>query len=236
MKLRTLSYNVHKGRAFFSRRRNWEALERLLISEQPDVVFLQEFLLEKEASRLLESLADHLWPHHSLGHNATSNGSHYGNAILSRFPLSHTHNTDISTSAFERRGLLYGLAEPKPGKKLHLFCCHLDLTHRGRKLQLSKLRHAVQKLTTPHAPVVLAGDFNDWHEKLHAPLEEGLHVKEAFETLTGKLMPSSPSMYPIFSLDRIYYRRLKPLAGRCLVNDPWHHRSDHLPMTVDFEL
>lgn len=232
LKLRALSYNVHKGRAFISRKRTWQGLLSLLMETEPDIIFLHE----KEAARLLESLADHLWPHHSFGQNATWNGDHYGNAILSRFPLTETHNTDISTSAFERRGLLYGLAEPIAGRKLHLFCCHLDLTHRGRALQLRKLKGCVDKLTARGSPMLLAGDFNDWQEKLHGPIEKNLHVKEAFETLNGALMPSSPSMYPIFSLDRIYYRRLRPLAGKCLVSDPWQHRSDHLPMTVDFEL
>ena len=236
MKLRALSYNVHKGRAFVSRRRTWDGLLKLVMDTEPDVIFLQEFLHEREALGLLEGLADHLWPHHSFGQNATWNGNHYGNAILSRYPLAETHNTDISTSPFERRGLLYGLVEPRPGRKLHLFCCHLDLTHRGRRLQLQKLRANVEKLTAQSSSLLIAGDFNDWHEKLHGPLAKSLHVAEAFETLNGALMPSSPSIYPIFSLDRIYYRRLKPVAGECHVKDPWQHRSDHLPMTVDFLL
>lgn len=236
MKLRALSYNVHKGRAFVSRKKTWKALLELLKASRPDVIFLQEFLHEKEALKLLEELADHLWPHHSFGQNSTWNGDHYGNAILSRYPLKETHNTDISTSSFERRGLLYALVEPEAGTSLHLFCCHLDLTHRGRSLQLKKVKTMVDKLAPKLSPLLLAGDFNDWQEKLHQPIQDGLHVREAFVTLTGELMPSSPSMYPIFSLDRIYYRKLSPLSGECLVTEPWHLRSDHLPMTVEFEL
>lgn len=236
MKLRALSYNVHKGRAFVSRKRTWQGLLDLLKTSQPDLIFLQEFLKEKEAQKLLETLADSLWPHHSFGQNATWNGDHYGNAILSRFPFLETHNTDISNSSFERRGFLYGRVEPEPGMSLHLFCCHLDLTHRGRVVQLEKMKSMVHKLTPPSESLLLAGDFNDWQEKLHGPIETGLDVREAFATLTGELMPSSPSMYPIFSLDRIYFRRMKPLLGQCLINEPWHLRSDHLPMTVDFEI
>jgi len=98
------------------------------------------------------------------------------------------------------------------------------------------LKAVVDKLTPPSSPILLAGDFNDWQEKLHKPIQDNLHVREAFVTLTGELMPSSPSMFPIFSLDRIYYRKIKPLAAQSLVTGPWHLRSDHLPMAVEFEI
>jgi endonuclease/exonuclease/phosphatase family metal-dependent hydrolase len=236
MILRVLNYNIHKGRAFVSRKKTWAHILDLLLNTRPDVIFLQEFLREKEALSLLQRLAELLWPYHAFGQTASWNGSEYGNALLSRFPLKKIYNTDISNSSYERRGLLYGLIYPKPDRPLHLFCCHLDLTHRGRLKQLEKMRIIISEMAPKKSSILLAGDFNDWQEQLHPEIERFFHVQEAFFQLNGKLLLSSPSLYPLFSLDRIYFRGVTPLAGRQIVTTHWRHRSDHLPLYVDFEI
>lgn len=236
MVIRVLSYNTHKSRAFVSRRKTWQELLALLRITKPDLVFLQEFLREAEAEQFLETIADNLWPHHSFGQNATLGNYHYGNAILSKFPFVEIRNTDISNSSLERRGLLYGKVQPAPHLYLHLFCCHLDLTHRGREKQIARISPIISDLVPGNAPMVLAGDFNDWQEKLHDPIRSSFGVEEASAELGGKLVPSSPSFFPLFSLDRVYFRGMKPLFSEFMINTPWHSRSDHLPCIVDFEL
>src|SRR5690606_8562938 len=124
-------YNIHKGRSFFLRHRTWFVLEKLMNEVEPDILFLQEFLIEPQTEKLLEKFADKMWPHYSFGQNATTGNFQYGNAILSKYPFVETHSTDISTNTLEKRGVLYGKITVE-GKDIFLFCSHLDLTQKGR--------------------------------------------------------------------------------------------------------
>jgi len=232
MELKILSYNIHKGRAFFSRQRIWYALDKLFHKVQPDIIFLQEFLEEPQAEALLEKLADKLWPHYSFGRNATTGNYHYGNAILSKFPFEESFNTDISTNPFERRGLLYGRIRTPSKKRIHLYCSHLDLRKQGRQKQIAKIKNVLHSQVEDHDPFILGGDFNDWTQRLHSEIGLSLNAKEVFTSLGQELPLTCPSIYPAFSLDRIYYRGFSPLAGRVLSTKTLRLLSDHLPLTA----
>ncbi len=234
--IRVLNYNIHKGRAFFSRKKTWEILKELIPLVDADIVFLQEFLREPEAEVLLENMADRLWPHHSFGQNATAGDYQYGNAIMSKFPFLTTHNTSITNHYLEKRGLLYAKVQPIAGRDLHLFCTHLDLREQGRLRQLAKIQHVYDQLVPLGEPSLLVGDFNDWKENLDPKIREQLKLEEAFLNLTGRLAPSSPSVYPIFCLDRIYYKHLKAQTCVTLNERSLRYGSDHLPLVVEFEL
>src|SRR5258705_6666513 len=115
MKLKILSYNVHKlfntlGTQYFL-----SALKEVLSGMDLDLVFLQEFRgLQPEehkddyASDPLEHLADELWDHFIYGKNAISTSGHHGNAILSKYPFLSSENFDISNHSWEKRGMLIG--------------------------------------------------------------------------------------------------------------------------------
>ncbi len=236
MNLKVLSYNIHKGRAFFSRNSTWDLLHDLFFEVKPDIIFLQEFLHDPKSELLLEKLADDLWPHHSFGQNATMGDFHYGNAILSRFPIQSTLNYDISNHPLERRGLLHARVQPFENFNLHLFCTHLDLTHVGRKIQLRKIKKTLKDITLESDPVLLAGDFNDWKNSLHPEIEKHLETKEAFYSLHGRLMPTSPSIYPVLALDRVYFKGLELKSGKILSNKLLQFKSDHLPIVTEFEV
>jgi endonuclease/exonuclease/phosphatase family metal-dependent hydrolase len=50
---------------------------------------------------------------------------HHGNAILSRFPILHEHNQDVTHLRFEKRGLLHcALEVPGLRQPLHCVCVH----------------------------------------------------------------------------------------------------------------
>lgn len=233
--IKTLSYNVHKGRSFFLRHRTWNALDNLVHAVEPDIIFLQEFLIEPQAERLLEKFADKLWPHYSFGQNATTGDYHYGNAILSKFPFVETHSTDISNSRLERRGLLYGKVKIED-KNLFLFCSHLDLTYKGRQKQIHKIKQVTSTLTEDGDRMILAGDFNDWDNRLHGEIEKSLNCREVSAVLNGYLMATSPSIYPQFALDRVYFRNMKALSNKVLSNRNLRILSDHLPVVSELEM
>jgi endonuclease/exonuclease/phosphatase family metal-dependent hydrolase len=56
------------------------------------------------------------------------------------------------------------------------------------------------------APLIIAGDFNDWRVNAGRIFADGLHLKEAFEQKEGRPARSFPSVFPLFRLDRIYVR------------------------------
>lgn len=239
--LRVLSYNIHKGFTLGNRRFVLEKMRQALRSVEVDVVFLQEVLGQHEghAERVdawplepqFEFLADEMWPHFAYGKNAVYDAGHHGNAILSRYPIVSVSNADISTNRFERRGLLHamvvvpGLAQP-----LHLLNVHLDLLHRGRRRQLASLCGRIREIIPEPEPYVLAGDFNDWSEKLSHVLELEAGAREIFHSTSGTHAQTYPSRFPLLRLDRIYVKGLVPLEAAVLRGEPWRRLSDHAPI------
>ena len=48
-----------------------------------------------------------MWSDYAYGRNAVYPEGHHGNAVLSRFPIEHYENRDVSVGESEKRGLLY---------------------------------------------------------------------------------------------------------------------------------
>src|SRR5258708_7724883 len=122
--LKVLSYNIHKGVCYYTRKVVLDELRQVLRTVNPDIVFLQEVRREPQRSSVasqFEYLADQLWPHYAYGKNAVYTKGHHGNAILSKFPIQFHHNLDISTSRFEKRGLLHAKVKIPSFGDLDLF-------------------------------------------------------------------------------------------------------------------
>ena len=64
------------------------------------------------------------------------------------------------------------------------------------------------------APLIIAGDFNDWRSKGDRALTEALGCVEVFEHVTGRPARTFPSLMPMFRLDRIYARGLDVVDAR----------------------
>ncbi|MDH5581187.1 MAG: endonuclease/exonuclease/phosphatase family protein, partial [Bdellovibrionales bacterium] len=223
MKIKVLSFNIHKGLSPFNRLFSLEEIKSVIISESPDLVFLQEVTGENikhekkfdnwPTEKHYEFLADSIWTYYSYAHNAVYPHGHHGNLVLSKYPISHWANYDISTNFLESRGLLMAEIEViiSPERKLTLntFNTHLNLLQIGRNKQFQRIKDEIKKLNDPNAPLILAGDFNDWNSKAITYFEKNLQIKEVFQELEGKVPKTFPSPFPLISLDRIFYRNLK---------------------------
>lgn len=246
--LRVATYNIHKGLSFFKRRVVIHEVRDHLRDMAADLVFLQEVLgnHQRHATRhrnwpdapQYEFLADQVWRDFAYGRNAVYDAGHHGNAILSRFPISRWDNEDVSTHRFEQRGLLHCEIPVRDwGEPVHCICVHLGLAARGRSRQLEWLRQRVERLVPAHAPLVVAGDFNDWHWR-HKATEEfarplGMH--EVFELTHGVPARSFPALMPVFRLDRIYTRGFRVHNVRVHHGAAWARMSDHAALTADLE-
>lgn len=236
-RFKILSYNIHKGFSF-NNRFVLDSIRDAIQHSGADLIFLQEVQGEhtKKAKKVkdwptesqLEFLADEIWPHYAYGKNAVYSEGHHGNAIISRRPFLSYENIDISNNKLERRGLLHASIDLGPNRPpLHVICLHLDLFERGRAHQYARLVHRIHEHVPDDAPLIIAGDFNDWRETASERLVEELKVKEVFETLHGRHALSFPAWFPFLPLDRIYVRGLKPLEAKCYVQAPWDKLSDH---------
>jgi endonuclease/exonuclease/phosphatase family metal-dependent hydrolase len=243
MELSVATYNIHKGLSAFGRRMIVHELRDRLRALDPDVVFLQEVqgLHERRALRFeqwpeepqYEFLAESVWPDFAYGRNAVYDHGHHGNAILSRYPIVEAENVDVSSHPFESRGLLHVEVELPAGLPvLHCLCVHLALGERGRLRQVQAIAERVAELVPNGAPLVVAGDFNDWRDRAGRKLAMELGLREAFRDRRGRPARSFPSRLPLLRLDRIYVRGLSIRHAEVHHGDVWGRISDHAMLTA----
>jgi endonuclease/exonuclease/phosphatase family metal-dependent hydrolase len=246
MTLRVLSYNIHKGMTVANRRFVLERMRSAIRSINADVVFLQEVQGEHHhrAKRFddwpmdgqCEFLADSIWPHHAYGRNALYDHGHHGNAILSKYPFTSWENLDISNNRFERRGLLHGIIRhPTIEHDVHLICCHLDLFERGRRKQIAKLIDRINAAVPAQAPLLVAGDFNDWRARASTTLTEALNLTEVHQHLHGDHARTFPVWLPMLRLDRLYTRGFRAESACTLTGDQWATLSDHAALFAELD-
>lgn len=237
--LRIATFNIHKGLTSFNARLVLHEQRELIRRMQADIVFLQEVQGEHARHRPLfhglqhEFLADSVWHDYAYGKNAVYPAGHHGNALLSKYPIVKWENEDISAHATEKRGMLHCEIEiPGWDQRLHCICTHLGLLNHWRRRQLMALRDRIESLVPHNAPLIIAGDFNDW--RLHAGrvLVESLQVKEVFEHAAGKPARSFPSMLPLLRLDRIYIRGFTVQQAQVHAGAAFARISDHAALSA----
>ncbi len=263
MKLRIVTYNIHKGISTLGSRPRIHAIKQALTGLQADLVFLQEVQGRHDLLALRHSghwpsqgqheylAADH--QHSAYGMNAVYDHGHHGNALLSSFPIASAVNHDVSDHAFESRGILHCVLEIA-GTPVHCYVIHLGLFAGSRLRQTQSLIEAVESTAPAGAPLLIAGDFNDWTNALSDSLRERLGVTEVFDRslssrgfgdylrrLSGRGPRKSPARtfpaaMPVLQLDRIYVRGFAVGDARVMYGPSWARLSDHAPIVADLEL
>ena len=106
----------------------------------------------------------------------------------------------------------------------------------------------------PGSPVIIAGDFNDWGDKLSEFLRIRLSVTEVFEQqvtargvisylrrlggMSTRVQPARtfPAAMPLLRLDRIYLRGFEVESAQVLHGGLWTGLSDHAPIISTLRL
>jgi endonuclease/exonuclease/phosphatase family metal-dependent hydrolase len=243
-KFKLLTLNMHKGFTVFNRQFILPELRDAVRTLSTEVVFLQEVHGShlQHAQRhehwpsipQYEYLADSMWPEYSYGRNAVYPHGDHGNALLSKYPIVRYQNLDVSIGTIEQRGLLHSVLKIPGHDEVHAICVHLGLRENHRQKQLRLLCELVESLPAS-APVIVAGDFNDWRKKADSVLT-ACNLKEVFVETYGKPAKSFPARWPLLSLDRIYLRNARSAEPQVLYRRPWSHLSDHAPLAVEVHL
>ncbi len=241
------TWNIHKGFSQFNRRMVVHELRERLRELGADIVFLQEVQgqHERHAARHQdwppepqhEFLAADFWSNHAYGRNMVYDHGHHGNAILTHYPILSSHNQDVTRLRFEKRGLLHcTVAVPGMALPLHCVCAHLSLFGRSRRHQYDALASFLETNVPREAPLIIAGDFNDWRGRACELLAPRLDLTEVFACAGETARPSRsyPAALPLFRLDRIYVRGLR--TEDCTVHrgPPWSSISDHAALSARF--
>ena len=245
--LKVMTVNTHKGFTALNRKFILPELRDAVRTVGADVVFLQEVLgTHSRHSRKVgnwpeaphyEFLADTMWPQFAYGRNAVYPKGHHGNAVLSKYPIVNFTNHDVSIAGPEKRGLLHCVLR-LPGRpiEVHAICAHLGLAEAHRLQQLDLLCQIVQGEVPANAPLIVAGDFNDWRGRAHDILQAGAQLREVFVHANGSAAKTFPARFPLLSLDRIYVRNADAHAPVVLPRKPWSHLSDHAPLVAQIHL
>jgi endonuclease/exonuclease/phosphatase family metal-dependent hydrolase len=237
-------------------------IKQALAGIAADVVFLQEV----QGRHDLLALKHASWPsqgqheflagdtqHSAYGKNAVYDHGHHGNALLSNFPIAAAHNHDVSDHAFEQRGILHCVLTVD-AIQIHCYVVHLGLFAGSRLRQTEALIDAVRSSAPADAPLLIAGDFNDWSNTLSQTLRSQLKVNEVFD----EHLPSSrfgsylrrlsgrgprkapartfPAAMPFLQLDRIYVRGFDVHGAEVLHGASWARLSDHAPIVAELTL
>jgi endonuclease/exonuclease/phosphatase family metal-dependent hydrolase len=150
------------------------------------------------------------------------------------------------------------------GVEVHCICAHLGLFEGSRQRQVEAMIARINEHVPADAPLIIAGDFNDWRVRLGPTLRDKLGVCEFFDQddtddgivrtpaqvfkrrvqrgiergLGMQAQPARtfPSAFPILRLDRVYVRGFKVRKANVMHGLAWRKLSDHAPIVVDLDL
>lgn len=237
--LRIATYNIHKGVQGLWRMSRLEIGNLGLAIEQldADIVCLQEVrkMNLREQLRFADwpsiPQADFLAPegYEAVYHtNAVTRHGEHGNALLSRWPVVHSQQRDISDHRLEQRGIMH-VELNVGGSPVHVLVVHLGLIHISRIRQVEMIHEFVRDEVPADAAVVVAGDFNDWGEQTSVLLRTS-----GFREFEQGRFFTYPSVLPVVQLDRIFVRGLTPRGMFVPRGRIWRRMSDHLPLLAEF--
>ena len=247
--LRVATYNIHKGVRGLGPQKRLEIhnLGKGIEAMDADLVFLQEVrhFHHREAKAFARTWFG--WPDQGQAEflapagyesayrtNAVTKDGEHGNALLSRWPIGDIGHHDVSDHRFEQRGLLH-VPVRWQGLDVHTVVAHLGLIHSGRVRQVQRLAAFIANHVPANALLVVAGDFNDWSERLDAPMRE--HGLTRASSPNGRTrLATFPSSLPFFSMDRIYTRGMRCVSIEVPKGPAWVRMSDHLPLLAELEL
>lgn len=221
--LKLMTYNIRHGKGLDNKVRI-ERIADVIEQSQADIVGLQEvdrYQVRSGFKDQVQLLADRLGMYSAFSRSIRMGFGEYGNALLSRYPLTNVRVRRLPSTK-ETRSLL--LADVTiGGDKVTAAVTHLGLSAKDHKRQPPFIQHILMRSSNP---IVLLGDFNMEASDSHLQA-----LKKKFPELT----PAEPD--PTFldgsSIDHIYTNL--PLSHYSVYTIS-SQASDHVPLVGDIEI
>jgi endonuclease/exonuclease/phosphatase family metal-dependent hydrolase len=240
VRLRVLSYNIHKCIGGVDRRYQPERVADVIRALEPDVLLLQEVdagVRRSNHDRQVDVLGELVGMRYRSWYPNVDvrGGGHYGNAILSRYPLIESTNIDVSLRFKKRRSVLHGVIRVRHDdvdRTVHVFNMHLGLARFERRIQLRMFldSHPFANLHGD-TPIVVGGDLNDVYGRLGELLRPA-----GFRGVERRPL-TFPAWGPLRPLDAIFVRGSVDFVklARC-ESELARRASDHRPLVAEVRL
>jgi len=232
--VRIATYNVHRCRGM-DRRINPSRIVDVLRDINADVIALQEVIgAGLQGAGQAEEIGAGLGMGWVMNCVRTLRHHQFGNVVLSRYPIVHHSQYDLSWRTCEPRNCQRADLEID-GELLHIYNVHLGTAVLERRYQAKRLASFVHDRRVM-GPKVILGDFNEWMRglatKTLTSLFESVDISKHL-----KRRRTYPGLFPVVHLDHIYYDGLvKVLRVEMPRTRTSLMASDHLPLVATLRI
>ncbi|QDV49846.1 endonuclease/exonuclease/phosphatase family protein [Gimesia fumaroli] len=228
--LRVLCYNIRHC-AGSDAQVNYHRIAKIILSVKPDIVLLQE--VDRKTERIqgvdgLAVLSRLTGLKFVFGKNINFQGGHYGNAVLSRLPISKSINYPLpSPQPGEQRGLLCAHLQPHANRGGKVTVCSTHLDHRAdNENRLASAKYINQYASDhPETSIILAGDLNANFDSIVVN-----ELRKQWKLTNNTKQNSYPASQPKKQIDFILFNKHSQWKVKefRVLNEPY--ASDHRPI------
>jgi endonuclease/exonuclease/phosphatase family metal-dependent hydrolase len=230
-RLRVVTYNIHKCQGL-DRRTKPERIADVLRAVDADVIALQEVVgagpRGEGQAEILGAMLGMGW---AMAPTRKYRGHLYGNVVLSRYPIAHHAQYDLTWKTCEPRCCQRADIDVE-GTVLHLYNVHLGTALLERRYQATRLAQYVHDRRVP-GPKIVLGDFNEWTRGLATTtLSATMKSVDLHHFLRRRR--TYPGIFPVLHLDHIYYEGdLEVVSVELPRTRLALIASDHLPLVAE---
>jgi endonuclease/exonuclease/phosphatase family metal-dependent hydrolase len=233
--VRVATYNIHRCRGM-DRRVIPSRIADVLREIDADVVALQEVVGAGPAgSGQAEEIGAALGMGWIMAPVRQLRNHLFGNVVMSRYPIVHHSQYDLSWQTCEPRGCQRVDLDLGDGRLLHVYNVHLGTAVLERRYQAPRLAAFVHDRRV-QGPKIILGDFNEWMRGLATRTLSTLFQSIDLRSHLRRRR-TYPGIFPVVHLDHIYYE------GRVEVSSVELPRgrkalmaSDHLPLVANLTI
>ena len=232
--LRIVTYNIHRSRGM-DRRTKPARIAEVLRSIDADIVALQEVIgAGPRGGSHIEEIGASLGMGWVMAQTRLLRGHQFGNVVLSRFPITHHAQHDLTWKSCEER-CLQRVDVDVDGRRMHVYNVHLGTAILERRQQAQQLATIVSD-KQQSGPKIVLGDFNEWMRGLTTTLLSAKLQSVDLQQFMRRRR-HYPGLFPILHLDHIYYDgaleidHIEVVRTRAALV-----ASDHLPLVADVRI